>query len=87
MAIKISNLPASPGRDLLMRLEYVDNQLGDSALAGQFYQARDSTGYYVALLASYVVEKCGDSNSDISIAQVNEFFSRKREEVTSTKSN
>lgn len=87
MAIKISNLPQSPGRDLLMRLEYLDSQPGGPALAEQFYRARDSTGYYVALLANYVVAKCGDDYDGIPIAQVNEFFLSKREELTSTKSN
>ncbi len=68
--MKISNLPESPGRDLLMRLEYLDNQPGSPALAKQFYLASDSSAYYVVLMANYVVEKCGDSNADIPIELV-----------------
>jgi len=85
--MRISSLSESPGRDLLMRLEYVDSQPGGPALAEQFIQVKDCTGYYLVLLANYIVEKCGDSNSDIPIDQVNEFFLRKPDELTSTKAN
>jgi len=82
--MKISNLPESPGRDLLMRLEYLDYQPGGDSLHEQYHLASDASGYYLVLLANYIAGKCGDTNSGFSIEQINEFFSRKRDELTKT---
>ena len=73
--MKISDLPESPGRDLLMRLEYLDNQPGGAGLHDQYRQPRDGSAYYLVLLANYVAEDRGDINSvGLPISTVVEYF-------------
>ena len=73
--MRISELPESPGRDLLMRLEYLDNQPGGAGLHENYRQARDASAYYVVLLANYVAEDRGDINSVVlPISKVVEYF-------------
>ncbi len=73
--MKISELPESPGRDLLMRLEFLDHQPGGAVLYDKYRHARDSSVYYVVLLANYVAEALGDSNSQrVSIPTVAGYF-------------
>ena len=80
--MKISELPESPGRDLLMRLAYLDNQPGGEGLHEHYRQDSDATRYYLVLLANLIAEDRGDINSvGLPISKVVEYFAGVREET------
>lgn len=77
--MRISDFPESPGRNLLMRLEYLDDTQGEGLFDDFYRLSRDARMYYLIMLANYVAESIGDRNQDIGISHIIDHFERATE--------